>query len=182
MKAHILKLPIVLSALGLAAHAHAALYDITFSGDGYAANGQIGVVGGLADSGYLTVTSGNDLGTYYLTTGASSVRVGGGTDLIYDDEVSPNSSPFLDGSGLAFVASSNVGNSPGFGLWWGDADGNPDGFYSLFDASDGNYVDAQGTANIVAVPEAAGTTKLAGFSALGLFGLVTWRRQFAKMA
>jgi hypothetical protein len=164
-----LQLALVACAMGMAVQSHAQWYNITFNGSGYAANGQIDVAGGLATSGYLTVTAGNDLGTYYLATGGPSVRVGGGTDLIYDNVVNPSADPFLDGDGLAFALNNATSSNPGFNLW-----GNSPGSYSLFDASNTEYFDAGGTATITPGPVPEPTT--AGCFLLGLGALVCWGR------
>jgi hypothetical protein len=170
MKMQILKTAIMVSALFVAAQARATLYDIAFTGSGYAAHGQIDVAGGLATSGHLTVTAGNDLGTYYLATGGPSVRVGGGTDLIYDNVVNPSSDPFLDGNGLAFALNNVLSSTPGFNLW-----GNGPGSYTLFDASVTEYNAANGTATIslAAVPEPS--TMISGALLLLPFGASTLR-------
>ena len=110
----------VSAALTLTNNAHAVLYDFTFNGDGSSASGQIDLVGGVAVSGTLDVTSGNAQGTYSLYTwnggGISSIRVDGGTDLIVDNLVDVNSRPSLDVYGLAFVSSSYTGGHPSEGI------------------------------------------------------------------
>src|ERR1022692_1900511 len=166
-----IQLAIMAVAVGLAMQSQASLYDITFSGSGYSANGQIDVSGGLATSGYLTVTVGNDLGTYDLVTGGSSIRITDGTDLIYDNLVNPGNNPFLDINGLAFVSAAvDIHGHPlvGFNLW-----GNGTDNYSLFDVSPGVYNTANGAATITAVPEA--TTMIAGALLLLPFGASTLR-------
>jgi hypothetical protein len=148
----------------------AQTYDITFNGaangEAYAANGQIDVVGGLAINGSITVTAGNDLGTYSLLTSSPTVVVPVGitANLTGDNEVSPNLNPFLDGGGLVFTGSLFNDNQSdvGFNLW-----GNGPGSYSLFDASATQYTEADGTATITPAPEPA-TLALAGLGGLGV--------------
>lgn len=161
-------------ALGLVVQAHAQLYDITFSGDGYAANGQVDVSGGIATSGFLTVTAGNDLGTYQLFTANPTiiVPVGVTVNLTGDNAVFPSSNPFVDGGGLNFSGPVFDGNESdvAFNLF-----GNGPGSYSLFDGSATQYTQANGNATIslVAVPEP--TTVIAGALLLLPFGASTIR-------
>ncbi|MDR3558366.1 MAG: hypothetical protein P4L61_02440 [Candidatus Pacebacteria bacterium] len=88
-------------------------YDVTFQGNGTVANGQIILDNGVAVGGYLDVTAGAAQGAYSLYTwtggGISSIRVGGGTDLIVDNLVNPGGSPMLDIYGLAFYSNAKDG-------------------------------------------------------------------------
>jgi hypothetical protein len=159
-----LRIAVLAAGLGLAVQTQAGLYDVSFSGGGSVANGQIDVESGVAVSGYLDVTAGAAQGTYSLYTwsggGISSVRVTGGTDLIVDNIVNAGANPFLDVYGMAFV---NSGHTEGidFSINYGTTY-NLAGFGSL-----GYGVpNANGSATITAVPEP--TTMVAGVGAVGL--------------
>jgi hypothetical protein len=166
-----LKLAIMVSAVFVAAQARATLYDISFSGGGSTAYGQIDVSGGVADSGLLDVTAGPATGTYSLYTwsggGISSVRVTGGTDLIVDNIVDVGANPFLDIYGLAFVTGDHS-EGIDFSLASGD-------IYNLAGFGPLGYAvpNAFGTATLTAVPEP--TTLISGALLLLPFGASTLR-------
>jgi len=105
-----------------------------------------------------------------LINGIGLTLVIPGGDQIFDDVVNPGSNPFLTDNGLEFANNDNVG----FNLW-----GNSANSYSLFDVSSGVYLIDNGTATLVAIPEAASMARLAGFSALGLFAVVSMRRKLS---
>src|ERR1035441_5977209 len=86
--------------------------QITFTGGGSAANGQVVFVGNTATSGYLDITAGTNTGTYTLSPG-SGTNAGFG----WDGLIFPASDPFFDVAGLLFTNSGLVlnlfGNGPG---------------------------------------------------------------------
>jgi hypothetical protein len=61
-----LQLAIMVGALAVAVQARASWSDITLTGSGSDANGQINVVNGSAISGFLNTTAGTDVGSYTL--------------------------------------------------------------------------------------------------------------------
>jgi hypothetical protein len=135
------------------AQAQAQLYNLTFSGGGYSASGQINVTGGIATSGYLDVTYGATTVDYnYLAIGPTTavVQNNNGDNLPYGDNVINVGAPdFVDEYGLLFLTAPVVGwhtagagmylsadqnhgyvpnlngygNSPGFGWGVPDTDG-----------------------------------------------------------
>ncbi len=144
---------ILAAVLATVTQAYANAYDITFTGEGITASGQIDVSAGLATGGYLDVTAGPIQGTYNLAPGGGPVEIiyhtGDGIDLYYYNLVNVVSNPFLDYAGLAFV------NGPwGFNLWSSGG-----GIYSLLgDAPQVNYPQpnvevVRGSATIAPVPE-----------------------------
>jgi hypothetical protein len=62
-----LQLAIMVGALAVTVQARASWSDITLTGNGSDANGQINVVDGSAISGFLNTTAGTDVGSYTLT-------------------------------------------------------------------------------------------------------------------
>ena len=86
--------------------------QITFTGGGSAANGQVVFVGNTATSGYLDITAGTNMGTYTLSPG-SGTNAGFG----WDGLIFPASDPFVDVDGLLFtnsgLALNLFGNGPG---------------------------------------------------------------------
>lgn len=169
-----LQIAVMAIALVTATWAHGQSYNITFTGSTFTANGQIGVVGGVADSGYLTVTSANpavDTGTYNLVNLTSPLINGVGYTLvlptgdeIFDDVVNASSSPFLTDNGLEFANTDSVG----FNLW-----GNSPGSYTLFDMGSGVYVGDNGSASLTVVPEPS----TIGLVMIGLLGALAIRRR-----
>jgi len=190
MKRQQLKLAILVAAMGVVAQAQAQWYDITFTGGGWTASGQIDVNSGVATSGFLDVTYGTTTIDYgYLATGTGTVENNNGDVLpIGDNLISLTASDFVDPSGLLFVQNpiSGGGHSPAFiNLSADQNNGNVpnlhgDGNAPLGFGYEKPYVD--GTATIAAAPEPASTAKFAGFSALGLLGLVTLRQKFSRAA
>ena len=146
----------------------------TFSGSVSTASGELDVVGNIAVSGYLDVTSGANQGTYSLvsltsplitggTPSVPSIRISDGTDLIFDNIVNAASDPFFDSNGLAFANNNTIG----FNLW-----GNSPGYYSLFDVSGTppghEYIQDNGTATLAPVPEPASITLISVFAGLSI--------------
>ena len=86
--------------------------NISFTGGGSAAIGEVGFVGNTATSGFLNITAGTNMGTYTLSPGS-----GNNTVFLWDGLVYPTSDPFLDPDGLLFTNDSveiNLyGNGPG---------------------------------------------------------------------
>jgi hypothetical protein len=177
-----LQIAIILVATVLAVQAQAQVYLLSFTGSVSAANGQIDVVGGVATSGYLDVTLGDNQGTYNLvsltsplitggTPSVPSVRFTDGTDETLDNLVNVSSNPFLTDNGLVFANDHTIG----FNLW-----GNGPGSYTLFDVSGSPiphvYLADNGTAILVQVPEASVTTMFAFFMGLSLL-MVTVRKK-----
>src|ERR1035437_4260804 len=162
-----LQLTIMAAVSVMAVQVYAIPYNITFDGGGSSAVGQIDVVGGLAISGYLNVTTGPAQGTYSLYTwsggGVSSVRVGGGTDLIVDNVVNVGAIPFFDVYGLAFV---NQPEGIDFSLNYGNV-------YNLAGFGPVGYAvpNATGTATLTAVPDGGMTVALLGSALMSLGGL-----------
>ncbi len=160
--------------------AQAQVFDINFTGSQSTATGQIDVVGGLAESGSLTVTSGANQGTYNLVSltsplingepqegGAAQTLVLVGGDQIYDDVVTSGSNPFVTSDGLEFANNDNTG----FNLF-----SNGPGSYTLFDTGPGVYVTDNGAATLTATPEPASwALSLGAFGFLSLFGAMRSR-------
>jgi hypothetical protein len=185
------KLPMaLLAALGMAMQSQAALYDITFSGGGYTASGQITVVassisasGYTATSGYLDVTYGGNMVDYnYLavsTDGTQQFSNNNGDNLPYGgtgNYVLPDYSaanPFLDANGLLFTTVTGHG---GLGIYlsidqYSTATPIPynlNGYGNGLEGFSYDVPNVDGTATLVAVPEPAAMTKFAGGAALGL--------------
>jgi hypothetical protein len=86
--------------------------QITFTGGGSAANGQVVFVGNTATSGYLDITAGTNTGTYTLSPGS-----GTNAGFLWDGLIFPASDPFIDVDGLLFTNSGHAlnlfGNGPG---------------------------------------------------------------------
>ena len=150
-------------------------YDITFSGSVYTANGQITVDSGLATTGYLTVTAGNDLGTYQLFTPAGTVIPPAGS-ILSDNLVQLGSDPFLDSDGLTFTGTLFSGNhtSVAFSIW-----GNGPGSYGFVDDSTTINTQDTGTATITPVPD---NTSTLGLLTASIGGLCLLKRKIAKNA
>jgi hypothetical protein len=188
MKTGKLKLAIMAGALGLAVQAHASLFDITFSGGGISASGEIdqgtSLGGGLyqATSGSFTISllGSTDVfqldpvpaGSQYFTV--HGVPDTGGADLYGDNILGLN---YISGNGLMFTfpgVGVNGGSIPTqdvINLW-----GNGGGSYTLAyggpDFSPGlHMVTAEGT--VTAVPEP--TTLISGALLLLPFGASTLR-------
>lgn len=170
---------VTVAALGLGvSSSQATLFELSFNGGSSAATGQIDVQGGLALSGYLTVTAGPDQGTYNLvplgsplingvvTPQFSTLRIGGRDDETFDNVVNVGSNPFLTTiGGLVFANNTTIG----FNLW-----GNGPDSYQMFDSGPGIYLNDSGTASLVSVPEPS----LAALAVLGgLLGAGTLRRK-----
>ena len=155
------------TALVIAVQARASLYDITFTGGGSAANGQIDVVGGVAISGFLDITAGGNSGTYALLPGAGNYSTPPGWQFTYDNAVNPASDPFVNNSGLLFTSGSIAINlfsenaAPGYGLY---------GYPPQWSPSVDN---GTATISLAAVPEP--TTMIAGALLLLPFGASTLR-------
>lgn len=185
MKIQKLQLAIMVGAMGMAAQSQAAMYDITFSGSGWYASGQIDVVNGVATSGNLDVTYGSTTIDYgYLAIGTGIVKDNDGDNLpIGDNLISPSAADFVDQNGLLFVQNPINGDGS-----------SPAGMYLSADQNNG-YVpnlngygnapagwgwgnpNVDGTATLVSVPEPESTARFAGFSAFGLLGFLTLRRK-----
>jgi formylglycine-generating enzyme required for sulfatase activity len=86
--------------------------QITFTGGGSAANGQVFFVGNTATSGFLDITTGTNMGTYTLSPGS-----GTNAGFLWDGLIFPASDPFIDVDGLLFTNSGHAlnlfGNGPG---------------------------------------------------------------------
>jgi hypothetical protein len=160
-----IQLAIMAAAMVIAVQARASLYDITFTGGGSTANGQIDVVSGLATSGFLTITAGPQMGTYALLPGGPGVTTSPLGNFNTDSQVFTAAPTFfLDSWGLLFtdgtVEINMWGNSPGnYSLWGAPPQWSP-------------QVDG-GTATLTAVPEAS--TMIAGALLLLPFGASTLR-------
>ncbi len=190
MKKHLIQLAILVVATGMAVKSQAAsqIYNITFTGTGLSASGQINVdvVNNTATSGFLDVTYGATTINYnYLAVGSGLVEDNNGDDLSYTDNVFPNSIPFTDANGLLFLTSPVNGNyTAGGGIYlsidqYSQANpvpynlngyGNPPAGFGY------NNPNQDGTATIAAVPEPK-TTTMIGLSALGML-FVAFRKKF----
>jgi len=178
--------------MGVAAQSQAQWYDIAYSGvdngrsgdnSPVTASGMIDVSGNLVIGGSLDVTFEN-LTTLTTSTTSYVLAPGSGNDgyFSWDSQINMSANPYFDSTGLLFIINGNTpgngqpeinlyANGPGnYGLW-----GYP-GHWDYAPQSDG------GTVNLVAVPEPTATAKFAGFSALGLLGLVTLRQKFSRAA
>ncbi len=153
------------SILLVAAQARASWYDITFVGGGSAASGQIDVVGNDATSGYLTITSGGNSGTYNLLPGSWFPSPNGYFNA--DNKVFVGADPFLDVYGLIFT-----GGGIEINLWGNGSPGSS--YYTLYGAPPAwtPQVDS-GRATLTAVPEP--TTIISGALMLLPFGASTLR-------
>ena len=94
MKKHLIQLAILVVATGMAVKSQAAsqIYNITFTGTGLSASGQINVdvVNNTATSGFLDVTYGATTINYnYLAVGSGLVEDNNGDDLSYTDMCFP---------------------------------------------------------------------------------------------
>jgi hypothetical protein len=169
-----IQLAIMAVAVGLAMQSQASLYDITFSGGGTSASGQIDVVGGFATSGSFVITSAANGFTpvsYALapnSTLAPNPNVAGtfyspSTFFTVDNVVTASGNPFLDINGLLFISSGGIEVN----LW-----GNGPSDYTLYDNT-GAQAHVNGTATLTAVPEAS--TVIAGALLLLPFGASTLR-------
>ena len=179
-----------------------------FPPGGVFASANIDVAGGVAVSGTLDVFNavpvaggGNLSGVYTLVPGQN---LGGdpSSSFSYDSlvDIANPGGQFLNnvnvGGGLLFADA--AGDQ--MNMWYNAAAGNysfvtppdvvqPVGSYSLWGWQAGagagpnnDYMQTYGTAYVVAVPEPAATGQYAGFSAVGLLGLVTLRRKFFRAA
>jgi hypothetical protein len=186
MKKQKLQMAILAGAMSMAVQSQAAMYDITFTGGGWSASGQIDVVGGVADSGYLDVTQGSTTIDYgYLATGTGNIENNNGDVYpIGDNVISLTSSDFVDQYGLTFAQTpiNGSGHSPAIVNLSADQNNgyvpNLNGYGNAPAGFGYNNPDVDGTASLVAIPEAASMAQFAGFSALGLFGFVSLRRKF----
>jgi hypothetical protein len=169
-----LKLAIMATALVAAVHARATLYDITFTGTGITATGQVDVnASDIATSGFLDVTYGTTINYLNLAPTGYVVEDNNGDELFgQDNYFNPNSATqggylsatggliFYDGtasysSGIIHVlgemALSNNGSTPnlnGFGK-------TPDGYgYSI--------PNINGTLTVALAPVPEASTIIAG--------------------
>jgi hypothetical protein len=191
MKKQNLRALILTGVLAMAAHSHAAVqvYNITFTGDGYSAAGQIDVNSGVATSGYLDLTYGASTTDYnYLAPAnpatppnlAIIVSDDNGDNLpLVDNLVNPSATDFVDEYGLLFLTAPLVGqHSAGSGIYF-SADQNNNyvpnltGYGSAFGWGNPNV---DGTASIVAAPEPTATAGFAGISAICML-LIALRRK-----
>jgi len=194
MKNQKLALAVFVAAMGVAAQSQAA-FDITFNGGAaYTGSGEITQA---TDNGNGTFTATQGTFTFMgenfvldpVPAGSSIVTIHGiantgGGDLFGDNILGPN---YLTGNGLLFTQPGVAGNVNGFNgdvinLW-----SNGNGTYTMgFGGPDFpsgiNTVDGLATITLVAVPEPATTAKFAGFSALGLLGLITFRQKTSRLA
>jgi hypothetical protein len=158
-----LQLAIMAVVLIMAVQARASWYDITFTGGGSAANGQIDVVGGVAISGFLDITAGGNSGTYALTPGSGS-----NGQFIWDNLVNPANVPFVDNAGLYFTGGGiqvNLFSTTGYGYGY-SLYGYPPAWVPQVD-------NGTATISLAAVPEP--TTMIAGALLLLPFGASTLR-------
>jgi hypothetical protein len=162
--------------------ARATPYNITFTGGGWSAVGQVYVTGGLATSGYLDVTYGATTIDYgYLATGSGIVKNNNGDQIpVMDNLINLTAADFVDQSGLLFVttpinnggqttafinlsADQNNGYVPNLS-GWGNS---PAGFgYGV--------PNVDGTTTISAVPDGGSTATLLG---AGMFCLAAFKRK-----
>jgi hypothetical protein len=113
--------------------------QITFTGGGSTANGEVDFAGNTATGGYLDITAGTNVGIYFLSPGSGSNVL-----FTWDSMIFPTSNPFLDVSGLLFT-NSNVQ----INLW-----GNGPGSYSLYGAPPAyNPLVTNGLATITVDPQ-----------------------------
>ena len=162
-------------ALGLAVQAQATLYDISFTGTGITASGEVNVnASDIATSGFLVVDFNgvtvdyNALAPVGVTTGDTH-----GDNMFGQDNVfNPNSatqSGFTTVNGLIFYSGSSYSHAAGLIGLSDDGYGGPPNLFGL-----GSYgwgqpnVDGAVTASIAPVPEP--TTILAGMAMLLPFG------------
>ena len=111
------------------------LFDFTFDIDPEAGYGSLNTIDQgngefLAIAGTLTVTGGNDLGTYSLYPGGPGHTTSPMGAFWYDNLLYPSAAPSLDAGGLLFTA-------PGLeiNIW-----GNDDGSYTYYDYNGSGYV------------------------------------------
>lgn len=196
MKKQAMRMVIIVAAIGLAAKSQASIetYDVTFTGSGWSASGQIDVsgdaTGGVATSGYLDVTYGSTTIDYgYLATGVGNVENNNGDVIaIGDNLVSLTAADPFDQSGLLFVQTpiNGGGNTPAFLELSADQNnGYVPNIYGSGNAPAGwgyENPNVDGTVSLVAVLEPTSTTAYAGLSALGMVGLVSLRRKFSTIA
>ena len=130
-----IQLAIMAVAVGLAMQSQASLFDITFDIQGNSGSGVLTATKNLdgtylvtAASVLVTAGSWSSVTPYILAPnndnfgtfgpyGQSSVgHFSGGADIIYDNIVYPNNTPYLDNDGLAFWTTSGTAGL-GFNLW-----------------------------------------------------------------
>jgi hypothetical protein len=130
-------------------------------------------------NGLLIVSGGTVTGTgtdnsgvsYVLLTTPPSGHLFGGTDLIFDNQLTPGSNPVLDGNGLVFEAKDG---SSYINIW-----GNGPSSYTLFYLSATSYGPAPyGTVTIAPAPVPIPAALL--LFGPGLFGLAAMRRRLTK--
>ena len=154
---------------------------------GYNSNdGTYGVEGTLITptngNGPITVSGGSVTGTgsanqgilYSLITEPPTGHLFGGTDLIFDNALSPGSSTFLTSDGLLFK--SNDGTSY-LSIW-----GNSPTSYTLFYLSASSYgPQLNGTATLAAVPTPIpGSAWLLGSAVAGVLGFASRKNESGK--
>jgi hypothetical protein len=167
-----IQLAIMVAVLVIAAQARASLFDIVFD---YSDNGV-----NIAGNGWISATANGD-GSYTAVGGSlrvteappQNLSIAGTFGLlanpsppsavyspsgffIYDNQVFPGKTPYLDTYGLLFT-----GNGLEINLWGNGQDATA--FYTIYGNNGANY---NGTATLTAVPEP--TTMVAGAGALGL--------------
>ncbi|HEX3624807.1 MAG TPA: hypothetical protein VGN23_14925 [Verrucomicrobiae bacterium] len=204
----LLTLPVFAGAILLLAPTPRAVaavqfYDFTFTGnDGIDATGTIGIDGGVAVSGSITVT-GVPLeatpSTLVTASGAlltpdGDVRNHDGDVVTYDTVVNPSNDPIFDSTGVAFGSGYfgtdggtpedntliNIwGNSPGsYGMFIGEA--NVDANGNVIGDPQWVYVyDEPGTLTLASIPESAKWTNSALLGALMSGSLAIRRRRAA---
>jgi hypothetical protein len=166
---------------GLTTSAVATPYNITFTGGGWSAVGQVDVTGGLATSGYLNVTYGATTVDYnYLATGIGIVSDNNGDNLPYGDNLISLINPdFVDQNGLLFLTAPIIGgHSAGAGIYL-SADQNNGYVPNLngYGKSPGfgwGVPNVDGTATISAVPDGGSTFGLLG---AGLVSLMAFAKR-----
>ena len=189
------KISIVIAAAALliGAQADASLYNISFSGGGWSASGQINVSGGVATTGYLDVNYGATTKHYgYLATGWNYLNWNGnivtdnnGDNAPIGDNLVNTAGPiYVDQYGLLFVTSPvNIiaPNNQGFAaaVMYLSADQNNgyvpnlNGYGNALAGFGWGNPNVDGTLTLTAVPEP--TTIVAGALLLLPFGASTLR-------
>lgn len=132
----------------MATQAPAAWYNLTFTGGSSIASGVIDVSGNTAISGVIDVSTGPATGLWTLVPGTGSDG-----SFYWDNQVFPNSNPYLDSAGLLF---SGPSPSSQYELnLWGNG---PSTLYSFWGNIGGNWnPEDTGTVTLTAIPEASTT-------------------------
>ena len=160
-------------------------------------DGTYGVAGTLLTTsngnGTYTVTGGSVTGTGTADLGVSyslvqavaggSIRPfsglpGNGTDLIFDNQLTPGSNPVLTGNGVLFMSTANVGltGNPSYLNIWGNGPSSYTLFQLGYDTPNQKEIygpQIDGTASVTATPIPAA----AWLFGSGLMGLVGFRRK-----